>query len=370
MAIIGGGLAGLTLAVQMADAGHSTVLFEKNKYPFHKVCGEYISNESWNFLERIGIPLNQLDLPQIRQLNVSSPSGNAMSHRLEQGGFGISRYSLDKKLADLAKEKGVMVFDGCTVKEIDFNTNEFHISTEQGIYKAEICVGSWGKKSMLDTRLGRKFTLGTKPEKNYVGIKYHVRIPFPDDLIELHNFENGYCGISRIEDGKCCLCYLCDSDDLKRHKGDIRKMEEELLMKNPFLKKYFNEAEFLFDAPLAISQIRIGEKSAVEDHILMLGDTAGNIAPLSGNGMSMAMRSSHALAGMLTHYFSAGNDRAKLEHSYTRFWRSQFRIRIKFSVLLQGMLKNTSLTNLTISALKTIPFLRKAIVRATHGKPF
>ncbi|MGZ4157476.1 MAG: FAD-dependent oxidoreductase, partial [Bacteroidia bacterium] len=43
VSIIGGGLAGLTLAVQLADAGYSCVLFEKNKYPFHKVCGEYIS---------------------------------------------------------------------------------------------------------------------------------------------------------------------------------------------------------------------------------------------------------------------------------------------------------------------------------------
>ena len=46
-AIIGGGLAGLTLAVQLADAGYSVVMFEKGKYPFHKVCGEYISMESY-----------------------------------------------------------------------------------------------------------------------------------------------------------------------------------------------------------------------------------------------------------------------------------------------------------------------------------
>ena len=42
-AIIGGGLAGLCLAIQLADADRSVVLLEKNSYPFHKVCGEYIS---------------------------------------------------------------------------------------------------------------------------------------------------------------------------------------------------------------------------------------------------------------------------------------------------------------------------------------
>ena len=40
IAIIGGGLAGLSLAIQGADKGYKTVVFEKEQYPFHKVCGE------------------------------------------------------------------------------------------------------------------------------------------------------------------------------------------------------------------------------------------------------------------------------------------------------------------------------------------
>ena len=88
VSIIGGGLAGLTLAIQLADAGYSCVLFEKNRYPFHKVCGEYISMESWGFLERLGINLFELNLPKINQLHVSSPSGKLLKHQLDLGGFG------------------------------------------------------------------------------------------------------------------------------------------------------------------------------------------------------------------------------------------------------------------------------------------
>ncbi|HZG25248.1 MAG TPA: FAD-dependent oxidoreductase, partial [Chitinophagaceae bacterium] len=43
VAIVGGGLAGLSLSIQMAKQGYSTILFEKEQYPFHRVCGEYIS---------------------------------------------------------------------------------------------------------------------------------------------------------------------------------------------------------------------------------------------------------------------------------------------------------------------------------------
>ena len=73
-AVIGGGLAGLTLAIQMARKNKSVVVFETHKYPFHKVCGEYVAMESWSFLERIGVPLSDMELPRITELIVSSPT--------------------------------------------------------------------------------------------------------------------------------------------------------------------------------------------------------------------------------------------------------------------------------------------------------
>ena len=368
ISIIGGGLAGLTLAIQLADAGYSCVLFEKNKYPFHKVCGEYISMESWNFIERMGLGLSEMDLPRINRLQVSSPSGKLLKHKLDLGGFGISRYLLDSKLAELAKSKGAQLLDDCKVNDVKFDGEQFTIDSSKGVFTSGVCVGAWGKKSNLDIKL-RSLSRNSN-EKNYVGIKYHISIDFPDDLIELHNFKNGYCGISKIEENKYCLCYLTDSENLKGYNGDIKKMEEKILFLNPFLKKYFNEAKFLFEVPLAISQIKIGYKGAVENNILMLGDTAGKIAPLSGNGMSIAMRSSFELNKMLIDYFKNEITRQQLENKYETFWKSQFKKRVQLSKTLQKLLKNTRLTNFTISLLNGIPFLRNTVVKSTHGKPF
>lgn len=370
VSIIGGGIAGLTLAIQLADSGISCVLFEKNKYPFHKVCGEYISMESRDFLERLGLDLVELNVSKIQHLHVSSPSGKLLKHQLELGGFGISRYLLDSKLSEIAKSKGVQLLEDCKVNDVKFDTQHFTIDTSKGKFVSEICVGAWGKNSLIDKKLDREFTKVRKTEKNYVGIKYHIKLDFPDDLIELHNFENGYCGISKIEDEKYCLCYLSDSENLKKYNGDIKKMEEEVLMKNPFLKNYFQKAEFLFKEPLAISRIRIGYKKAVESNVLMLGDSAGNIAPLSGNGMSMAMRSSFVLSGLLREYFDKKITRAELNHKYENFWKTNFKKRIELSRVLQKLLKNETLTNLTIGILKRIPFLRNIVVESTHGQRF
>src|SRR5215217_8101748 len=95
VAIIGGGLAGLSCAIQLSALGYSVIVFEKEKYPFHKVCGEYISLESWDFLIRVGVPLQEMNLPVINSLLLSSPNGKSFRTKLPLGGFGISRYKLD-----------------------------------------------------------------------------------------------------------------------------------------------------------------------------------------------------------------------------------------------------------------------------------
>ncbi len=186
VAIAGGGLGGLALSIQCAQAGYRTVLFEKEKYPFHKVCGEYVSFESWNFLEELGVPLSQMNLPIIRRLLVTAPNGNKLEQNLPLGGFGISRYKLDAILAEIAKQNGVELTEGTKVDDIRFENEMFSLQALTGNYKAKIAVGAFGKRTNLDVKWKRKFIL-QKANKlnNYIGVKYHIKINWPEDLIAL-----------------------------------------------------------------------------------------------------------------------------------------------------------------------------------------
>src|SRR6185295_5199035 len=149
VAIAGGGLAGLALSIQCANAGYRTILFEKEKYPFHKVCGEYISFESWNFLEELGVPLSQMNLPVIRRLLVTAPNGKELEQNLPLGGFGISRYKLDAILAEIARQKGVEVVEGMKVDDIMFKNEMFTIQCSMFNAQCKVAVGSFGKRSNL-----------------------------------------------------------------------------------------------------------------------------------------------------------------------------------------------------------------------------
>ena len=232
VAIVGGGLAGLALAIQLSALKHTVILFEKEQYPFHKVCGEYISLESWDFLQSLGVDLDKLNVSQITKLQVSTPEGNLLEQFLPLGGFGISRYVLDNKLVQLARANGVTILENTKVNDIVHTFNHFDIDAAKK-YRAKVVCGSYGKRSNIDIKWKRPFTAAsTSKLSNYIGVKYHIRTNFPTDTIALHNFENGYCGIVKIEGDKYCLCYLTTAANLEKSNGSIKVMEEEILSKN------------------------------------------------------------------------------------------------------------------------------------------
>ncbi len=377
LAVIGGGLAGLSTAIQMAKKGYSVVLFEKEKYPFHKVCGEYISMESWNFLEGLGLPLSDLQLPIINTLVLTAPNGNSLHTELPLGGFGISRYKIDFLLAEIAKRQGVLVLEETKVDQVSFEDDSFLIksstknSPHQISFRAKLCCGAFGKRSNLDVRWKRDFVNKTNTrQNNYVAVKYHINTSWPEHLIGLHNFKDGYCGISKIEEDKYCLCYLTTAANLKKSNNSISQMQEEILYKNPVLKKIFTNSHFLNQFPVTISQISFSKKSLVENHVLLLGDAAGMITPLCGNGMSMALHASKIVVTCMHDFILEKCSRAEMAAGYQNEWRSAFSKRLNTGRLLQGFFGSERISNLFVYCFKTFPLLSKYVIQKTHGQPF
>lgn len=347
------------------------ILFEKEEYPFHKVCGEYISMESWDFLKSLGVDLDNMALPLITKLQVSSVNGKLLEQSLPLGGFGISRYRLDNLLVQVARESGVIVVENTKVTDIRFSENEFSIDTSRQSCRARLACGCYGKRSNIDIRKKRAFAIAEKNKlNNYIGVKYHIKTDFPADTIALHNFRNGYCGIVKIDAGVYNLCYLTTADNLKRCNGDIKEMERLILYQNPHLKRILIESIPVFSSPLAISQISFDKKTQVEDHILMIGDAAGMITPLCGNGMSMALHGSKIAASHINAFLGNCITRAEMEKKYSLEWNRLFAPRLIMGRRIQRLFGNNRLTNIFISLLKFFPALTCYLVKQTHGKAF
>ena len=133
--IVGGGLAGITSAILLSRQKKNVLLIEKNMYPFHKVCGEYVSNEVLPFLQSLGFNPFHYGASVLNKLRISTPSGKNIYANHNMGGFGLSRYTLDHALFQIAQSSGAQALTGTKVSDIDFQDNYFKVK----IYIRNFC---------------------------------------------------------------------------------------------------------------------------------------------------------------------------------------------------------------------------------------
>lgn len=364
--IVGGGLAGLIAAVHLRSRNCNVVVIEKNEFPRHKVCGEYISNEVLPYLNSLDLNVFDLKPAVISKMEFSTAKGKIISGNLPLGGFGISRYELDNYLYKNAIKKGCQIIQS-SVENVFFDNDEFAISTSNGsVFKSKIVIGAFGKRSNIDQKMNRNFIQKKSP---WLAVKAHYSGNFPNDLVGLHNFKGGYCGVSKVENNKINICYLVDYRTFKNYRN-IEEFQSEIVQKNPYLRLIFENSKIIFDKPLTISQISFESKNTVEDHILMIGDTAGLIHPLCGNGMAMAIHSAKIASELIIKYYDNRiGSRKELEKKYTQEWNFNFKKRLATGRLLSKIMLNEKLISFLMQFIVKFPFLLPKIIKKTHGKP-
>lgn len=367
VSVVGGGLGGLVTASLLARQGFSVKLTERGSWPQHKVCGEYISNEVIPLLNALGYNPFHRGAVSIDTLQLTLPSGKSLQRKLDLGGFGISRFRIDSDLAEIALKLGVILTEKSTVTGIQKNGEKFQIATtSEPLEEAAVVVHAAGKWSNLDRLLERSFF----QEKNlHIGIKSHFEIDHPAHWVSLHNFRGGYAGVSCVEENRVNVCYLTTQEILQQY-GSIEEMEQHHLSENPHLARIFSQGKRLFEKPKVISNVSFLAKRPVEQNILMVGDSAGLIAPLSGNGMSLAMRSGYLAALHIGRFLRHEITRAEMEKHYAQDWQNQLGYRIRRGHKIQALFGKNRVSSLAFGFLSTFPSILKPIIKSTHGNPF
>jgi flavin-dependent dehydrogenase len=366
IAIIGGGLAGLTAAISANRMGHSVVLIEKKEYPFHKVCGEYISLEAIHLLRWLGLPIEEWKLPILNSFRITHPETKDFYSKLPLGGIGISRYKLDAVLKSIAEKEGVTILQNTKVETLENKDNLFLLKTNQFEVPeivGKVVLGAFGRNK---PHFANEKPEETSSPKGFIGVKMHVLADLPKDRIELHYFPGGYCGISAIEGNKYCLCYLIDAQSVKLEKGDLEKVENHILSKNPELNRYLNDFEKVTER-VSTAGVFFSPRSLSQNGMLFIGDSAGMIPPLAGNGMSMAMHAAIIAVEEANLLLTGKVNSLEMVRNYQSRWMRQFDGRLKTARTLQSIMQTNFATRLSLQIFNLAPPLFKLAAKATHG---
>ena len=367
--IVGAGLAGLSCALLLNRNGYEVTVIEKNDFPFHKVCGEYISNEVLPYLQSFGIDVHELYPSKLTRLKITSLSGRQLSVPLDLGGVGLSRFKYDNLLYEHALRSGIIFKTRTKVHSIQFRDNEFEVlSGGSEVISCDLVIGAFGKRSNLDQKLKRSFFYRRSP---FMAVKYHLAAQFDEDLIELDLFRGGYSGICKIEEEMYSLCYLLNNDVLRRHQT-IAEVERRVLFENESIRRHFKEGQIIGRARV-INEISFERKPVVEGHILCCGDAAGMISPFCGNGMAMAIHAGKILGECISRHLAKDRwlvRRDLLEQNYRREWNAQFLLRLGTGRVIQKTFLHPFLTEVCLTSLRALPLLGRRVLKKTHGNPF
>ena len=286
--IIGGGLAGLRLGIALREREVPVTIYEAGHYPRHRVCGEFISGAGQEFVANLGV--------QTRPARIAAFVSGEQSRRfdLPEPASCVSRYELDQALADAFCAAGGKLICG--------TRSQLH---------GEGVVHATGRRAHAVEDGWRWF-----------GLKAHATGVDLEADLEMHLVPHGYIGVCRLPGEHINVCGL-----FRKRTGDTGHVTLA-----GSLGSRFGGAHWVEDSQVAVSGLCFcPPHTNGECHI---GDAHAMIAPLTGNGMSMAFESAEAAMNPLLGY---AEGRARWSQTVEQIHRAlaQFRARLTWGKWLQ-----------------------------------
>lgn len=343
--VVGAGPAGSSAAVVLAEAGHRVLVLEKDVFPRHKVCGEFLSADALPSLERIGAraAVEEATPERISRGTLHLSGGTAVAFEVPAPALGISRFRFDRLLAERAGAAGADVRFGARVLSARpagpeaFRVAFTHRQSESEV-EARAVIGAWGRWDALDRALERGF-LARRSRFFGWSRDYAGETGFLAGEVRLHLFAGGYCGLSRVEDGSVNLAGVV-TEEVLRDAGGWPAVVEAARRGNEALDRALSALEpgpigFLGTGPVFFTA-----KPPSEDGILMAGDAAGVIDPFSGEGQAAALASGILAAEAARRLVAGESSREECARSYETAWRRRFARRFAWSAAFRRLILN------------------------------
>lgn len=369
--VIGGGLAGCSTALHLARRGHDVLLAEQSTYPRQKLCGEFLSPEAQSSFRRLGVldAVNEAGASSIRRTVLSSPSGATTEHALPDTALGLSRSRLDHLLFQRACDAGADGRSGTRVTDVQGTLEDgFAVEVGAETVEAQLALGAYGRRGALDRRLSRPFLDQHAP---YVAFKAHytgAAVAEVRETVELHSAPGGYCGLSPVENDRVNVCWIGRTDALQKAGGTPEAMLNESLRRNPVLDDRLQGLTRVSDRFEAVSQVPLMPKSRFADDVCMIGDAAGMIAPLCGDGMAMALHTADLVTPLASAYLNGERSASSFRSTYEQKWTHTFGRRMWLGRWIHAAAFRAGAARLLVQSCRLLPTLAQWLIRTTRGR--
>ena len=318
VAIAGGGPAGLAMAIHTARRGLSTVVIERRAAPPDKACGEGVMPAGVGELELLGaLPLlSAADWAPFRGIRYVQEDGTSAEGRLPgEGGLGIRRTALVSALASRARGAGAILHNGSAVLSHRRTPRAIELETEAGPVEAQILVAADGLASPLRHAEGLD---GVPITPLRFGLRQHYRLEPWTDFVEVHLSDGAEAYVTPVGPQRVGVAFLWED---RRVSKPIST--EALCSRFPLLAEKLLGSE-LESSPRGAGPLARAARARTADRFALLGDAAGYVDAITGEGLSLAFGCASALASILPQALARGASREALA-PYERAFAQLFR---------------------------------------------
>jgi len=329
--IVGGGPAGATAAILLARAGRSVAVLEKARFPRRKVCGEFVAPHAVELLQELG--LENPGTVEIRRIALWAGNSIVGAPLPPPYARTIAREELDQRLLERAAACGAQVFQPAAALRLERTATGIACIARPSLEieaRAIIAAhGSWEPGS-LPTQPRHGPPQGT----DLLAFKAHFRgCGLPRGTIALVPFPGGYAGVVEIGGGRATFACCIRRDRLEGLRtaglpaGDCALRYASRMSRG--MRDAF-EGAVRAGPWLASGPLRPGARPLYRDGVFAVGNAAGEVHPVIGEGIAIALSSARALCQPLVAALEAGYPpaaQAAVAREYERRWRRLFRRR-------------------------------------------
>lgn len=295
VAIVGGGPAGAVAALVLARQGARVRLFERARFPRPKLCGDTLNPGALRAL------LPHVDVAALRALGcplfgmrLSGPDGAVLEGRYPDGvtGLGVTRAALDTFLLRAAAAAGAVVDEGVMVlgpATASGAVTGVRVATAAGarVHDARLVIAADGRSSRLAAALGLSRT-PRRPRRWALGAYAHGVADLRGGFGEMHVRRGRYLGIAPMADGLANVCLVLPWAGAREAVTRPWAAIQAAAAVDPLLAPRFTGAR-LASAPVVLGPMAVDASSAGVPGLLLAGDAAGFVDPMTGDGLRLAI---------------------------------------------------------------------------------
>ena len=322
--VAGAGPAGSVAALLLARAGLRVRIIDRARFPRDKLCGDTINPGSLALLDRLGLGagIRASGVP-VRGMTVTGPNGASVIADYPPGiaGVALTRRLLDQALVEQAIAAGAEFDDGLGVKRavVSGASRVTGVVVRWGgaeqEWRARVVIAADGRASRLAGSLGLS-AFATRPRRWAFGA-YFEGVSGLTARGEMHVRKDGYIGVAPLAGGIANVCVVRDQQDVQ---GGPPLQLGAVIAADPQLHDRFCRAKQISDLSV-LGPLAVDAQGAGWPGLLLAGDAAGFVDPMTGDGLRFAIRGGMLAADAAIREVATG---AALHRALDRARRREF----------------------------------------------